>query len=201
MKVCGGLGFLMPLDVCWRRMSRFLHRQELARKRHTTRTGADGTVRLWDVALVQEVATFTGHDGPVHCLGFSPDGNTLATASADKTVRLLNAPPLSQVLREPAEAPTVLPEESISLFALEQWGKARAILTSEEKVQRVDVIGADGAIPHAIQLCKVFDDLQEGATYTIRFRAKANAPVAALLVGGMGLAVLGSVKRTGPCLP
>jgi Tol biopolymer transport system component len=137
--------------------------------------GADGTVRLWDVALLQEVAVLTGHDGPVNCVAFSPDGTTLASASADATVRLRHAPPLPALLREPADAPSLPPIETIRLFSLEQWGTARATLASEGSAWRVEVTAVDDVIWHA-QLCQVFDNLEEGATYTLRFRAKADAP-------------------------
>jgi WD40 repeat protein len=54
----------------------------------TLATGSvDHTVKVWDVATHQLLATLTGHTNNVNGLAFSPDG-TLATGSADHTIRL-----------------------------------------------------------------------------------------------------------------
>ena len=50
--------------------------------------GRDGSVTLWDAASHQEIATLTGHTGPIDAIAFSHDGHTLATASDDGTARL-----------------------------------------------------------------------------------------------------------------
>jgi WD40 repeat protein len=139
-------------------------------------SGADGTIKLWDVGLLQEVATLTGHDGPVNSVAFAPDGNALASAGADATVRLWHAPPFPPALREPAEAPGGPPPgETVSQFLLIVHGTAQATRAREGNVHRVDVTAVDGTNWHA-QLLQTFDDLQEGATYTVRFRARADAP-------------------------
>jgi WD40 repeat protein/tetratricopeptide (TPR) repeat protein len=54
-------------------------------------------------------------------------------------------------------------------------GTAQATRVREGNVHRVDVTAVDGTHWH-VQLMQTFDDLQEGATYTVRFRAKADAP-------------------------
>src|SRR5205807_2033380 len=89
------------------------------------------------------------------------------------------------VLRQPAAAPSAAPDETIRLWSLEREGSARATLTSEGKVHRIDVTAVGSAIWH-VQLSHVFDDLQEGATYTVRFRAKADAPRRMKLWGEIG---------------
>jgi WD40 repeat protein len=59
--------------------------------RRLASTGQDGTVRIWDVATLQEVLVLRGHAGPVWCVAWSPDGRRLATAGADQGLRVWGA--------------------------------------------------------------------------------------------------------------
>ena len=55
----------------------------------TLASGAwDGTMKLWDVATGEIIATLEGHGGGVQSVSFSPDGATLASGAGDATVKL-----------------------------------------------------------------------------------------------------------------
>jgi WD40 repeat protein len=56
--------------------------------RRLASASSDQTVRLWDAATGQPLATLTGHTSYVLAVAWSPDGRRLASASSDMTVRL-----------------------------------------------------------------------------------------------------------------
>ena len=51
---------------------------------------ADGTIKLWNVATKENIATFEGHTGRIYSVDFSPDGTLLASSSTDRTIKLWN---------------------------------------------------------------------------------------------------------------
>jgi hypothetical protein len=93
---------------------------------------------------------------------------------------------LPAALAEPVERPTLLlPTDTFRLFSLVLHGDAKATLAAEGGASRVDVTAVDGTARHA-QLTQPFDDLQEGADYTVRFRARADVPRPIHLAGSIG---------------
>ena len=48
----------------------------------------DNTIKLWDVATGENIATLRGHTSSVFSVSFSPDGKTLASGSTDATIKL-----------------------------------------------------------------------------------------------------------------
>jgi WD40 repeat protein/predicted Ser/Thr protein kinase len=67
----------------------------------TLATGSmDGTIRLWDVASGQTIASLAGHMEEATDVAFSPDGQTLASVGHNETVRLWHVPTRREMLSE-----------------------------------------------------------------------------------------------------
>jgi hypothetical protein len=72
--------------------------------------GADGVIRLWDVAAEKELTRLRGHRGPVRSLAFSGDGRLLVSGSADVTALSWD---VSSLLK-----PAALPRRDLSTATL-----------------------------------------------------------------------------------
>ena len=49
---------------------------------------ADDTIKLWNLATNQNIATLTGNSSTVYTVAFSPDGKMLASGSIDNTIKI-----------------------------------------------------------------------------------------------------------------
>ena len=79
--------------------------------------GADGAVRLWDLATGRPTLVLHDQDGGVRCVAFSPDGTALATAGDDGCVRLWDAAGGKQTALFPKQAP-LLPSTGTAITSL-----------------------------------------------------------------------------------
>lgn len=52
--------------------------------------GADCAVKVWDTLTGKLIHTFEGHLAGISTVAWSPDGETIASGSDDKSIRLWN---------------------------------------------------------------------------------------------------------------
>jgi hypothetical protein len=159
-----------------------------------------GAITIWDLRRRELLLALPEEHGANWALAWSPDRRRLAAGFSDGSLVLWNipriraqlaqigldwhdAPLLPAAPSEPAEARSeARPLETARLFALDLFGTARATLAAEGNVCRIAVAAVDGTNWH-VRITKLFDDPQAGATYTVRFRARADAPRRIVLGG------------------
>jgi len=112
--------------------------------------GADGTLRLWNVAVPGHPAPLAtpvranGQD-PLYTAAFSPDGKTLAAAGAGHVVQLWNvADPAHPVL---AGQPLTGPSNTIYSIAFSPDGKTLAAASADKTVRLWNVADPAHAVP------------------------------------------------------
>jgi serine/threonine protein kinase len=97
----------------------------------TQQTAASGAARLWDVKKTAQARPIPlQHGGPVWWVAFSPNGRLVATASADKTVRIWDTSNNKELIG--------LVGHTDSVFGVAFTGDGKTVLsTSEDKTVRV----------------------------------------------------------------
>ena len=93
----------------------------------------DGTIRLWDTATEEQIATLTPHHGTVTPVAFSPDGATLAAGSGDGTVQLWDRATHRQI------ATLTSPTGTVTSVAFSRDGKTLAASRADHTVRLWDV--------------------------------------------------------------
>jgi WD40 repeat protein len=86
---------------------RVVHHLVVSPDGHTMASGgADGTVRLWELATGSPRAVFEGHRGPVFAIAFSADGKRLISGSADTTALIWDLGRAADASAKPATTAT-----------------------------------------------------------------------------------------------
>jgi WD40 repeat protein len=65
--------------------------------RYLASASADNTIKLWDIARLEEITTLKGHASVVMGVAFSLDNRYLASASWDKTIKLWDVAKLQEI--------------------------------------------------------------------------------------------------------
>ena len=108
--------------------------------------GADGTIRIWDVATGALLAIQEGHSGPVLAVAFNPNGQKLVSSGRDRTLRTWTVP-----------LPP-LPEDDLARIAAAVPERSRVAPLKPRKLLvfwRADAILHKSGVPavnHAIEL-------------------------------------------------
>jgi WD40 repeat protein len=90
----------------------------------------DVTIRLWDMALRQDLGRLKGHTDAIGCLAFAPKGRSLLSGSKDGTLRLWDASSRKELAVQPAHEDGVrsLAIAPCGLWALSGGTDSRACL-------------------------------------------------------------------------
>ncbi len=102
----------------------------------------DYSIRLWDFATRQRVATFQGHLSEVWALAFSPDGQVLVSGAKDGSVKWWPVRTQQKDDGVPGQfqAPLVVSKDSRTLAAQRQGAVAFIDLATREMVREIPIV-------------------------------------------------------------
>ena len=100
--------------------------------------GASAMVHVWNLGTGKELfADFQGHESPVNCLAFAPDGKTLFSSVSDSEIRAWSTTTWKQIQLLPANR-TISIRGSSKGLAVSPDGKRLASVTSDKTVRLWD---------------------------------------------------------------
>lgn len=112
--------------------------------------GFNSTVRLWDVAKGQTVATILGEENRwTHCVIFSADGKTLLHGSADGMIRMwdiANRKPNGKIEAHKATVRSLALSRDGKTMASASWDKSIKIWNVENRKVSKTLLGHKGFI-------------------------------------------------------
>ncbi len=118
--------------------------------------GAEGVVRIWDVATIGEVRVLRAHTGWVTGVAYAPDGRTVLSCSVDKTARVFELPRSESsspghmgkalsiaVSRDGKYAATGSEDKTVIVWDLATGREIATLSGSETHVSAVTFVGKD----------------------------------------------------------